>query len=122
MVSGDISEADQREAISRRLPDDSTERGQKRSSEDDGDVEDQRESISRRLPDENDQPTPVGRPQPLTPDMVGIIEKKKVTWKTDVEQFEAQAAWGGARRDMSAVRQKMGAIMMSLNSTARQGW
>ena len=40
--------------------------------------------------------------------MVGIIEKKKLTWKTDVEQFEAQAAWGGARQDMSVVRQKLG--------------
>ena len=95
-----ISEADQREALSRRLPDDNTDRGQKITSENDGDVEDQRESISRRLPDETDQPTPVGRPQPLTPDMVGTIEKKKIIWRTDVEQFEAQAAWGGARQDM----------------------
>jgi hypothetical protein len=101
VVSGDIIEADQREAISRRLPDDSTERRQKSSSEDDGDVEDQRER-------ESDQPTPVGRPQPRTPDMVAIVEKKKVTWESDVEQFEAQAAWGGARRDMSVVRQKLG--------------
>ena len=108
VVSGDISEADQRESISRRLPDDSTDRGQKRSSVDDGDVEDQRESISRRLPDESDRPTPFGQPQPLTPDMVGVIEKKKVAWKSDVEQFETQAAWGGSRRDMSVVRQKLG--------------
>ena len=40
--------------------------------------------------------------------MVGVIEKKKVTWKSDVEQFEAQAAWGAFRRDMSVVRQKLG--------------
>ena len=103
-----MSETDQRESISRRLPDDDAGRGQKRSSENDGDVEDQRESISRRLPDETEQPTPVGRPQPLPPDMVGTIEKKKVTWRTDVEQFEAQAAWGGARRHMSVVRQELG--------------
>ena len=44
----------------------------------------------------------------MTPDIVGTIEKKKVTWRTDVEQFEAQAAWGGAGQDMSVVRQKRG--------------
>ena len=78
-----MSEADQREAIFRRLPDDDPERGQKRSSNDDGDTEDQRESISRRLPDDDGSSAPAGPPQSLSPDMAGAVEKKKVKWNTD---------------------------------------
>ena len=36
------------------------------------------------------------------------MEKKKVKWNTDVEEFEAQSTWGGAGRDMAVVRQKFG--------------
>ena len=61
---------------SRRLPDSVPERGQKRSSEGDGDVQDQRESISRRLPDENVPASPVGLPQSHGPDMAGAVEKR----------------------------------------------
>ena len=107
VVSGDMSEADQREAISRRLPDDDPVRGQKRSSDGEGDVQDQRESISRRLPDDN-APAPAGTPQSYGPDIAGAVEKRKVRWDTDVETFEAQSTWGGARRDMAVVIQKLG--------------
>ena len=40
--------------------------------------------------------------------MAGAVEKKKVRWDTDVENFDAQSTWGGARRDMVVVRQKLG--------------
>ena len=40
--------------------------------------------------------------------MAGAVEKKKVKRNTDVEEFEVQSNWGGARRDMAAVRQKLG--------------
>ena len=36
------------------------------------------------------------------------LEKKKVKWKSDVEEFTTQAAWGGAQRDMAVVRAKLG--------------
>ena len=90
-----MSEADQRETVSRRLPDNDPVRGQKRSSDGEGDVQDQRESISRRLPDDEASPSPVGIPQSHGPDMAGAVEKRKVSWNTDVETFEAQSAWGG---------------------------
>ena len=35
------------------------------------------------------------------------MEKKKVKWNSDVEESESQAAWGGARRDMAVVREKL---------------
>ena len=65
-------------------------RWQKRSSEGDGEIADQRESISRRLPDSDEHPAPVGTPQPLSPDMAGAVsktEKKKVRWNSDVDDF-----------------------------------
>ena len=34
--------------------------------------------------------------------------KKAVRWDTDIEEFEANAARGGARRGMAIVRQKLG--------------
>ena len=34
--------------------------------------------------------------------------KKAVRWNSKVEEFESQAAWGGARRDMAGVREKLG--------------
>ena len=127
-----MSEGDQRESISRRLPDDSQDRGQKRSSDGDGDVEDQRESILRRLPDEDGQPAPTGVPQRFGPDMAGAVDgrkaktcemkldgrkvvtcemkpdRRKVKWNADVEEFKFLAAWGGAKRDMAVIRQKLG--------------
>ena len=111
LVSGDLSEADQRESVSRRLPDSDNGRGQKRAPDNDGDADDQRENVSRRLPDSDDQQTPAGAPTSLGPDAAGAVEKldrKKVKWNSGVEEFEADAAWGGARRDMAIVRQKMG--------------
>ena len=96
--------------MSRRLPDENNERGQKRSSEGAGDIHDQRESISRRLPDDDGQPAPVGPPQALSPDMAGAVERRKVKWTTDVGEFEAQSTWEGARRDMVVVRRKLGYI------------
>ena len=85
VVSGDMSEADQREAISRRLPDNDPERGQKRSSDGEGDVEDQRESISRRLPDDNVPPTPVGPPQSMARTWLGQWRRRRSsgipTWR-----------------------------------------
>ena len=101
-----MDEEDQREAISRTLPD--NERGRTISSDDDGEDADRRESISRRLPDEGEQPTPAGEPQQLSPDTAGGVTKsvkKKVKWNSDIEKFESQAAWGGARSDMAVVRQ-----------------
>ena len=65
-VSVEFSEGEQRESISRRLPDD---RGQKRSSDGDGDV------ISRRLPDDDGQPAPTGVPLQLGPDMAGAVDR-----------------------------------------------
>ena len=35
-------------------------------------------------------------------------EKKKVRWDSDVVKFTSQAAWGGARRDIAVVRDKLG--------------
>ena len=35
-------------------------------------------------------------------------DEGKVKWNADVEEFESQAAWGGARRDMAVVRQNLG--------------
>ena len=36
------------------------------------------------------------------------MDKKTFKWNSDVEEFEADASWGGARRDMAIVRQKIG--------------
>ena len=36
------------------------------------------------------------------------LEKKKDKRNSDVEEFESQAAWGCARRDMAVVREKFG--------------
>ena len=96
-------------SISRRLPADG--RGQKRSTEDDGEDADQREPISRRLPDDGGEPASRGAPHQFGPDMAGGVtklEKKKVKWNSVVEEFEAQATWGGARRDVAVARQKLG--------------
>ena len=35
-------------------------------------------------------------------------ENKRVKWNSDVEEFESQSAWGGAKRDMAVVREKLG--------------
>jgi hypothetical protein len=60
------------------------------------------------LPDDDGPPTPVGSPQALSPDKAGAVDKRKAKWNADVEEFEAQSTWGGARRDMAVVRQKLG--------------
>ena len=84
-------------------------RGHKRSSDGDGDDSDLRENISRRLPDDSGQPAPSGAPQQYGPDLAGTVTrstgavKKSVKWDSKVEEFESQAAWGGARRDMAVV-------------------
>ena len=78
-VSGELKESDQRESISRRLPEET--RGHKRASDRDREVEDQRESISRRLPDEDERPVPAGIPQPFSPDSAAAAmrsEKKRI--------------------------------------------
>ena len=105
-VSGDLDEKDQRVSISRRLPDEG--RGQKRSPDDNRDDSDLSENISRRFPDE--QPAPSGVPQQFGPDVAGAVKKpvKSVKWNSKVEEFETQASWGGAKRDMAAVREKLG--------------
>ena len=95
-----------RESVSRRLPDD--ERGHKRSSDDNIDDSDRRESISRRLPDDDGRPEHSGAPVQHSPDEAGAIAKKSVRWNSKVEEFESQAAWGGAKRDMASVREKLG--------------
>ena len=98
-VSGDLGEEDQREAISRRLPDEG--RVQKRSPDENRDGSDLRENISRRLPDEH--PALSGVPQQFGPDVAGAVTKpaKSVKWNSKVEQFETQASWRGAKRDIS---------------------
>ena len=98
-VSGDLGEEDQRESISRRLPDEG--RGQKRSPDGEGDASDARGNVSRRLPDGSGQASPSGSPQQYGPDLAGVVEKKAVKWNTKVEDFESKAAWGRARRDMA---------------------
>ena len=63
------------------------------------------------MPDAEDRQTPTGAARSLGPDAAGAVEKsvkKAVRWKTDVEESEANEAWGGARRDMAAVRQHLG--------------
>ena len=70
-VSGDLGEEDQRESISRRLPDEG--RGHKRSSDCDGDDSDLRENISRGLPDDSGQPAPPGAPQQYGLDLAGTV-------------------------------------------------
>ena len=84
-ASGDLDEEDQRESVSRRLPDE--ERGHKRSSDDNIDDSDRRESISRRLPDDDGRPEPSGAPVQHSPDEAGAIAKKSVTWNFKVEEF-----------------------------------
>ena len=37
-----------------------------------------------------------------------MAEKKSIRWNPHVEKFEADAAWGGSRRDMAVIRQKLG--------------
>ena len=106
-----MDEGDQRKLISRRLPDEDRGRGQKMSSDGNGDVKDKWESISRRLQDDNWQPVPTGTPQQFVPDTVGAVggsKRKAVRWNSDVEEFESLAAWAGAKRDMADVRQKLG--------------
>ena len=39
---------------------------------------------------------------------VSKVEKKKLRWNSDVEDFESKAAWGGAQNDMAVVREKLG--------------
>ena len=99
-VSGELDDVDQRESISRRLPEE--ERGQKRSSDGDGDFADQRENTSRRLPDDGGQRVPTGTPQPLSPGTAGAVvrSKKKVRWDSDATESASRAAWGGTQRDI----------------------
>ena len=76
---------------------------------DDGDADDQRENVSRRLPDHDEQPTPTGAASSLGPDTAGAVSTPKaVRWNSKVEEFESQSAWGCARRDMAIVREKLG--------------
>ena len=67
-----------------------------------------RENISRRLPDEH--PAPSGVPQQFGLDVAGTATQpvKSVKWNSKVEEFETQASWGVAKRDMAVVREKLG--------------
>ena len=64
------------------------------------------------MPDE--RPAPSGAPQQYGPDVASAVTrpvksvKKSVKWNSKVEESETQAAWGGARRDMAVVRDKLG--------------
>ena len=110
VVSGELEAEDQREAISRRLPD--IPQGVKRPAGDGGDLADQREHVSRRLPDDDAMSHLVGEARSLAPDSevgaVGAGVKKRSKWDTGEKQFEERVAWDGARRDMAVVRQHLG--------------
>ena len=34
--------------------------------------------------------------------------KRAVRWDSDVQEFNSRVAWGGSRRDMAVVREKLG--------------
>ena len=98
-ASGEVDPEDEREAISRRLPDEPQDQGRKRAASGDVADDDARESVSRRLPDAD------------TSDQAGAVnipKKKTVRWDSDVKEFEKHVAWGGSRRDMATVRAKLG--------------
>ena len=59
------------------------------------------------------RPTPTGAASSLGPDVAGAVnaptvQPKSVRWNSKVEEFESQSAWGGARRDMAVVRDRLG--------------
>ena len=68
-----------------------------------------REWVADRLRSRHQQ-TPARAPRSLGPDTAGAVEKsaKKSAMEFRAEEFEADAARGGAQRDMAIVRQKMG--------------
>ena len=74
--------------------------------------EDQRENVSRKALDENEVVQPPAAPSGQSgSDPVGGVEKhdkRKVRWDSDVQKFEYMIGWGGSRRSMAVVRQKLG--------------